>query len=253
MPIIAKRLKQFRTKSFKRTLRAIPFFFTFANALLGFLSIIKSAEGDFITAAYCIMLAVLMDALDGRLARAFGCSSSLGMELDSLCDAISFCLAPAILVYNWYFAVLAWVGPIVVAAYVCAGLFRLARFNCTGHEQVHYFQGIATPVAALLLVSLVLYEPWFDASVFASLLHPTPMVIFLATVAYLMISPLRFASFKKIYRTRIQRCLMVFIASAVIAHALLYGYPLLFLVLVLYVVIGIVTTIVQVVREVVVE
>src|SRR5262245_44761503 len=87
--------------SSKKKLFIIPFLFTFGNALCGFMSVIKTLDEEFMLAAFFILLAALMDLCDGRLARWFGSTSVLGMELDSLCDAISFCFAPAILLYSW--------------------------------------------------------------------------------------------------------------------------------------------------------
>lgn len=113
----------------KKKLFLIPFFFTFANALCGFMSVVKTLDEEYLIAALCIILAAGMDLCDGRLARMIGSTSVLGMELDSLCDAISFCFAPAILLYSWSLYQLGVAGLVVLSLYLCAGLFRLARFN----------------------------------------------------------------------------------------------------------------------------
>lgn len=249
MPIIVKRLKRFKSKSLKKSLHIIPFLFTFSNALLGLLSIIKSADGDFVTASYCLILAVLMDALDGRSARAIGCSSLIGMELDSLCDAISFCVAPAFLAYNWYFSSFVYAGPLVVGGYVCAGLFRLAKFNCTAQEQTDYFQGLPTPIAALLLVNVVLYESWFKSFACASLVQPLAMIFFMGSLAYLMICPLPFPSFKKVALSRMQLYIFFFCAIFLGATALVYDYPFMFFVLFFYVVASSIAGLIQLARE----
>ncbi|MDP3888991.1 MAG: CDP-diacylglycerol--serine O-phosphatidyltransferase, partial [bacterium] len=154
-------------KSGKKNLFIIPYIFTFLNACFGFLSIIKTLEFDFVMAAYCIILAACMDLLDGRLARAFGSTSCFGMELDSLCDAISFCLAPAILLYNWYLTDLDLVGFVVLSFYICAGLSRLARFNIGIHTNKMFFVGLPTPVAAFLMSEFVLHSTWIDGSIFS--------------------------------------------------------------------------------------
>src|SRR3989338_6332165 len=96
IPIKYKKSKQDQLKAL------IPFVFTFSNALFGFLSIIKTFEGDFVSAAWFIVAAVVMDGLDGRAARYLGTANELGGELDSLCDAVSFCLAPTVLFFCWY-------------------------------------------------------------------------------------------------------------------------------------------------------
>src|SRR5262245_15894422 len=102
----------------KKNLFLIPFLFTFGNALCGFLSVIKTLDQEYTLAALFIVLAALMDLCDGRLARMFGSTSVLGMELDSLCDAISFCFAPAILLYSWSLYQLGIGGLIVLGIYL---------------------------------------------------------------------------------------------------------------------------------------
>ena len=89
-------------KTYNHLKTVVPFIFTFANVFFGFFSIIKTIEGDFIAAALSIIVAAVMDGIDGRLARYLGTDGDLGSELDSLCDAVSFCLAPAVLLYSWY-------------------------------------------------------------------------------------------------------------------------------------------------------
>jgi phosphatidylserine synthase len=103
MAIIKKILKNnFKNKKINRKyLFIIPFFFTFANAALGFISVLYAIEGNLLFAAYSIILAMLMDGFDGRTARYFNVQSAIGGELDSLSDAISFCFAPMIMIYSW--------------------------------------------------------------------------------------------------------------------------------------------------------
>lgn len=182
----------------KKNLFLIPFFFTFGNAFCGFLSVINTLEEDYFMAALFILLAALMDLCDGRLARWFGSTSVLGMELDSLCDAISFCFAPAILLYSWSLYQLGIFGMIVLGLYLCAGLFRLARFNITSVNQTSYFTGLPTTIAAFFFANLVLYELWIAKSSFAAMVRPERIAFIGAVIALLMISSVKFPSLKTV-------------------------------------------------------
>ena len=113
---------------------------------------------------YLLCLPHFMDLCDGRLARYFGSTSVLGMELDSLCDAISFCFAPAILLYSWSLYQLGIAGMVVLGLYLCSGLFRLARFNIISITQVTSFVGLPTTIAAFFFANVVMYEKWLASS-----------------------------------------------------------------------------------------
>jgi CDP-diacylglycerol---serine O-phosphatidyltransferase len=202
---MALSLKAFKLKNFKKrgkqNLFIIPFLFTFANAVFGLLSVIKTFESDFKAAAYCIILAAIMDFFDGKLARAFGSTSGLGMELDSLCDAISFCFAPAILLYSWYFHSFGLYGTVLVCLYLCFGLLRLARFNIISlnkEQSISYFTGLPTTLAAFLIATFVIRFEIISTKIFQFFLNPTYMFVFIAFVACLMISPVKFLSLKKV-------------------------------------------------------
>lgn len=177
----------------------IPFVFTFANALFGFFSIIKTLEGDFISAAWFIVAAVIMDGLDGAAARYFNTVGELGGELDSLCDAISFCLAPTVLLYSWYLHDFghAWLFLSGAGFYLCAGLFRLARFNVIDKDQSAFYFGLPTTIAAFFLVQFIFYAEWFAQGPYKAVVSPKVMVGIIAFVGLLMISSLRFPVFKK--------------------------------------------------------
>lgn len=187
------------TQSVYKAKQVVPFLFTFANVFFGFLSIVKTIEGDFVAAALCIMAAGLMDAIDGRLARYLGTAGDLGSELDSLCDAISFCLAPAVLLYSWYLHDFGHPGlfaPVLVL-YLCAGLLRLARFNLSDVDQHIFFLGLPTTIAAFFIAQLVLYQELVTESALTHFLNERVLVGLVASIAFLMVSSLRFPAFKK--------------------------------------------------------
>jgi CDP-diacylglycerol---serine O-phosphatidyltransferase len=196
---VRKTIQRKKQQSVQQIKILIPFVFTFSNALFGFFSIIKTFEGDFLSAAWFIVAAVIMDGLDGAAARYFGTTGALGGELDSLCDAISFCLAPTVLLYSWYLHDFgqAWLFLSAVGFYLCAGLFRLARFNVTEKDQSTFYFGLPTTIAAFFLIQFVFYQEWFVQGPYKVVLGPKVMVGIIVFVGLLMISSLRFPVFKK--------------------------------------------------------
>lgn len=207
-------------KHYKRSIQCIPQMFTFMNAFFGFLAILKSLEGSFMIASCCIMLAALMDACDGRVARALRVTSCFGGELDSLADAISFCLAPAVFVYSWYPTPLRMAGICILAFYLCAGLARLARFNTkNAPEASYYFQGLPTTLAAFCIAAL-------PSSIFV---HQKIALGIVMILAFLMISTVPFPSFKKGIRFKFTSKLMLMGAVFWSGVLLTKGYPVLFM------------------------
>lgn len=231
MLISLKVLRNLSKKRYKQSLFVIPYLFTYLNAIFGFLSILKAFEGDFITAAYYIILAALMDGCDGRLARALGSASYFGMELDSLCDAISFCLAPTILIYCWIPNTIALPGKLALAFYLCAGLARLAKFNTTTDKQQTDFIGLPTTIAAFFISSLVLYDSWIESHSWKLLLNKPVLFSVICFIAYLMVSSVRFYSFKK-YKFNLPKDYpKLLIAVVLFSWAIAHGYPLLLILL----------------------
>ena len=192
LPLRLRKLKD----SGRKRLFVIPYMFTFANACLGLLAVLYAWDDYYRTASYCIILAALADALDGRLARALGSCSSLGMELDSLCDAISFCFAPAIVLYGAYLSVSGIVGIIVAGIYLCAGLFRLAKFNNTCSQQKVFFIGMSTPVSAIFFTMIIVYQSWLASSWLQFIYSPYVLLPLVLLFAYFMVSHIRFPTFK---------------------------------------------------------
>ena len=197
MTIFSKSMYLKPIQKYKSSLAVVPFFFTFANAILGLLSVCKALDIEYAAAAYCILLAAFMDGLDGRLARALGSTSILGMELDSLSDAISFCVAPVVLLYSWEVQDFGVIGFLVLAIYLCAGIFRLAKFNISENAQENNFMGLPTPVAAFFLTGLVLYQDWIEMSFGYFLLQKNILFCSIIFISFLMISKIRFPSFKQ--------------------------------------------------------
>lgn len=230
------RLKSIKQRNlYKKSLFVIPYLFTYLNAIFGFLSILKSLECEYKMAALYIILAAFMDAFDGRLARALGSSSCFGMELDSLCDAISFCLAPTILLYSFFSEHIAFGGTIALVFYLCAGLGRLAKFNTAGQNQPAVFTGLPTTIAAFFIASLVLYNSWISSHSLYWLLSKNVLFPLIAAIALLMISPIQFYSLKR-YKIQLPRDYpKLFLLFAIFSWAVIYGYPLIFFALSFYI------------------
>lgn len=191
---IPMRLRKIKDSG-KKKLFVIPYIFTFANACFGLLAVLYAWDDLYKNAALCIVCSACADALDGRLARLFNSCSPLGMELDSLCDAISFCFAPAILMYGSFLHRYGVLGIIVSGIYLCAGLFRLAKFNNSSCQQKIFFIGLSTPVSAIFFAMLILYEPWL-LHTFCGPYVPYVVLVLALVFAYLMVSRVKFPTFK---------------------------------------------------------
>jgi CDP-diacylglycerol--serine O-phosphatidyltransferase len=134
----------------------LPNLFTTAALFFGFFSILNAMNGKFEFAALCIFFALVMDGLDGRVARLTNTESKFGAEYDSLSDMVSFGVAPALVMYIWALKPLGkigWIGAFIYCA--CAG-FRLARFNTKlDIPEKKYFYGLPSPAAAALVAAFI--------------------------------------------------------------------------------------------------
>jgi len=137
----------------------VPNLFTLANLFCGFASIIACTEGDFRKAAVLVLTAGIFDMLDGVVARLTRSTSEFGVELDSLCDAVSFGVAPSAMLYFAFFQEWQNWGLLLASLPALAGVLRLARFNVqvTSMEDKLYFRGMPIPAGAFTIVSYVLF------------------------------------------------------------------------------------------------
>lgn len=220
-----------------------PNLITTAALLSGFYSIIASMNGDYTQAVYAIFIAALLDGLDGRVARAIGAQSPFGEQFDSLSDLLAFGVAPAILMYSWSLHDLGRIGLAACFVYTACAAFRLARFNVQiGVVDKRYFIGVASPLAAVMIISLVLVAKDFP-EVFDLREHGIQIVnaVVIAAVGLLMISNMKYYSFKTVERKRVPFAVLpiaVFILAAVT-----YNIPVGILVIsIIYAFSGFVTT-----------
>lgn len=147
-----------RREGIKRGVYLLPNLCTTASLFCGFFSVVKSLSGDFVMAAWAILLAGIFDLLDGRLARLAKAESEFGIEYDSLCDLSSFGLAPGILVYTWSLYGLHKLGWLAAFIFFACGALRLARFNVQHDDvEVDFFQGLPIPIAAYVIATYVIF------------------------------------------------------------------------------------------------
>jgi CDP-diacylglycerol--serine O-phosphatidyltransferase len=220
----------FRRLQLERGLRILPNLFTLGNALFGFYSIIFAAYGDFIAAAYFILLGALMDALDGRIARYAHVTSELGLQLDSLCDGISFCLAPAVLAYLWKLKYMGEIGFVACALFCLMGLLRLARFNLTQSQQSIAFRGAPTPLAGCFIATVLLNT----RSMVFSPMHLIILLTLVIFLAFLMVSNVPFPTFKHLRKNTYALALFAFTAVFITLGLV----KVLFIVLVSYIILS---------------
>ena len=195
---LKQRVKQ-RVKSaqLKRGVYLIPSLFTTGNLICGFFSIISTFNEDYLRAAAFVILAHLLDGLDGTVARFTKTTSQFGIEFDSLADLVSFGLAPAVLVYYW--ALLPWGtwGWLAACLYVVCGALRLARFNVQARTvEKSHFVGLPIPGAAEMIAAIVLMYYFLGGEGAANKRIVLLLVIYL--LAGLMVSNFRYFSFKQL-------------------------------------------------------
>jgi CDP-diacylglycerol--serine O-phosphatidyltransferase len=133
--------------------------FTLANLFMGFTAIVHISNSDFIGGALFILLAAVFDSLDGAVARLVRSTSEFGAELDSLCDAVSFGVAPSFMAYKAFFSQYGEIGILLSSLPALAGVVRLARFNVNmvGFEDKKFFTGLPIPSGALTVVSYIIF------------------------------------------------------------------------------------------------
>lgn len=173
----------------------LPNLITTVNMFFGFYAIVHAIQGAYLTAAYAIVAAAVFDLLDGRVARWTKSTSEFGGEYDSLCDLVSFGLAPSILLFLWSLQPFGRIGWLASFFYVACGALRLARFNVQKKVlNKAYFQGLPIPMAAGIVASAVL--------AFTDLEYEPSQSILLLSITFLlgfvMVSSFPYRSFKDI-------------------------------------------------------
>ena len=197
----------------------LPNFFTALSAFFGVMSIIASSQGKFEKAFIYIVLSLIADGLDGRVARMTNTTSKFGVEFDSLADLVAFGVAPAMMLFFAAGHEFGRFGALVSGLYVVFGAIRLARFNVTtGELDPRYFIGLPIPTAAVVLSSWIMLDLKYEGGL--SLL----LEIGALFLAFLMVSNFRYPSFKKIDFNK-SVALKVLVGIILVA-SLIYLFPI---------------------------
>lgn len=221
-----------------QSLYLFPMIFTAGNMFCGVLSIILSIKGEFTKAAWLILFGIIFDGIDGLIARMQKLTSSIGVELDSLADFTTFCVAPIILIWQLVMYRYRLPGVIVCFIYIFFGAMRLARFNSLTYfskESVSRFiEGLPTPAAAGIIASVVLLFGFLNPDVSVSRRHITFLVAVLPWIlnflpgiilllAFLMITKIRYPKVNNFRLT--QRVSFKLFSLILVGLLLLIAYP----------------------------
>lgn len=218
----------------KRGIYLLPNLFTTGVLFGGFFAVLSAVDGRFDLAAFAIFVAMVLDGMDGRVARMTNTQTEFGAEYDSLSDMVAFGMAPGLVVYLWALQDMGRLGWLVAFVYVAGAALRLARFNTqVGVADKRYFQGLPSPSAAAIVAGIV----WLGDDYGLEPTDMAPVAAVLTALAGLaMVSKLRYHSFKEVdFRGRVPFFVLVLIAvvaAVVVAEpplvlfALFLGYAL---------------------------
>lgn len=230
---LRERRKRLGAVARKRGIYVLPSAFTTTAMFAGFYSIMSSMDLRFTEACWAIVIAVVFDMLDGRVARMTNTTSAFGMNYDSMADLISFGVAPALLSYHWVLRSFGQWGWVAAFVYVACAAIRLARFNVGSADKAEstYFLGLASPAAAgLVLTPILLHQKYPEIferllgiqSIEGTIRHP----LFVGLVffcGFMMVSEVPFRTFKEV-NLRDKKPFIV-LPIFIVMLATLYLYP----------------------------
>lgn len=248
-------------------MRSIPNIVTLLNLVFGLFAIIFALQSEVIViqqygapfsqfnfpeqmawAAICIFIAALIDFFDGFIARLFHATSAIGKQLDSLCDVVSFGVAPSIIFYQLlrlgyaqqpesFQTAFIFLAPAVILA--CAAAYRLARFNISSNQQ-RSFKGVPVPAVGIVAASFPLIRHFTEVPGFRNLLiTPWFLYIVIAVLSYLMVSPLRMYALKFSGSNLTAQGPLLLLAVIAIICAIFLGWAAIPVVFICYVIISI--------------
>lgn len=233
-------------KKAKRGVYLLPNVLTTFGLFAGFFAIILATKGQYADAAIAIFVAMLFDGLDGRVARLTNTQSSFGEQYDSMADMLSFCVAPALLVYFWQFSDLGKIGWLGAFVYTAAGALRLARFNTQiGVDDKRYFQGLPSPAAAALVAGMVWTKQSIGVTEYDQYLTLVSWII-LVGAGVLMVSNIRYYSFKEINLKGRSSFKLLLVATLIIIVITLWPSVILFAFFLAYALSGLIMTMIEV-------
>jgi CDP-diacylglycerol--serine O-phosphatidyltransferase len=202
----------------------------------GFWSIILSIKGDFVKSSWLIILGIILDGLDGVVARAKKTTSFLGIELDSISDFITFCVAPIALIWQLVMYKYSFSGVVICFLYIFFGAVRLARFNISQYKKekpTNFIEGLPTPASAGVIVSIVLLislttEMPISKRHITLLISISPLILnflpgIILLLSILMVTKLRYLKFNNIKLTK--KVSFRFFSLVLVAILLILAYP----------------------------
>jgi CDP-diacylglycerol---serine O-phosphatidyltransferase len=218
--------KNFKIVSAKNTRVILPNIFTLVGVCIGLSSIKFAFDGNFQISIIAIIIAALIDGLDGRIARLIKGTSKVGKELDSLTDVISFGVAPAFIMYFWKLSELGRIGWLICLTYVVCVVLRLARFNVTSNEDSswkdNFFEGIPSPAGGVLVLLPLVYS--FTELQFFQLDYNLVVPILFITISIFLISKVPTYSLKKIVVPRRMTIFLLFSIILYFGLLLIYNF-----------------------------
>jgi CDP-diacylglycerol--serine O-phosphatidyltransferase len=192
---MTRRRKKPRDKKKFRGIYILPNLITTASLFAGFYAIIEAIHGNFEVAALAVLVSLILDGLDGRVARMTHSASNFGVQYDSLADLVAFGVAPALIVYFWALQPYGRYGWVAAFLFVVCGALRLARFNVQiGEFDPRYFNGLPIPAAATMVAMTILM--YYELGDWA----PTRQGLIVGMIyvlSFLMVSNIKYYSFKK--------------------------------------------------------
>jgi CDP-diacylglycerol--serine O-phosphatidyltransferase len=218
------RLAAGRRRIAPRGIYILPNLLTSAGLFCGIFSIAQTMDGFYFTAALAVLAAMLFDGVDGRVARITHTTSRFGIEFDSLCDLVSFGVAPSLLIYRW--ALVPWgvFGWLATALFVCCAAVRLARFNLlVGKTHADYFVGLPVPAASSALASIVLIYNYLGH--FGLPDKQIALLLVTYALAVLMVSTVPYPSLKHLDLHKRQP-LWILVAAVVVLQLFVARYDL---------------------------
>jgi len=244
-----------------RSLSIVPSLFTIGNIFCGYYSVIWTLRGNWDYAAVLIGVGYILDRLDGRIARLTKTASDFGVQLDSIADIVTFGVAPAILAFNWGFAASEGVagnvakhvhqlGSVATFAFVVCGALRLARFNLQAKKppevsSKRYFVGLPIPAGAGMVASVVHFFKTPTLMIGSALLW----ALLILLIAFLMISTVRYPSFKEFDVKKAKPSLALFFTAMLIWLIIFYSEEVLLAMATIYVSSGLIGKLFQTVRR----
>ena len=245
----------------RRSLSIVPSLFTIGNIFCGYYSVVSTLRGNWDYAAILIGVGYILDGLDGRIARLTKTASDFGLQLDSLADVITFGVAPAILAFSWGFSAsegmagpvakhVHQLGSVASFAFVVCGALRLARFNLQAKKPAEssskrYFVGLPIPAGAGMVAAVVHFFKTPTLMIGSALLW----ALLILLLAFLMISTVRYSSFKEFDVRKAKPSLALFATAMLICLVIFYSEEMLLVMATAYVSSGLIGKLVHTVRR----